>query len=459
MSLMLGEGSAANAARQRVSEAIADFSLADRMTAGVAVGLSGGADSLFLLCCLRDLGYSPLALHVHHHLRGEEADRDAAFCEAFCREQEFPFFRRDVAVREEAARCGTGIEETARRLRYQAFSEFIAEQGIEALATAHNATDNAETVLLHILRGGGARALCGIPPIRDRFVRPLLYCTKQEITAALQEAGLAYVTDSSNADTTLARNYLRAEILPRLQPLSPTPERAFLRLCANLRGDADYLDALAAERYLSLVEGDAIAGERLLLEPTPLRYRILRRLYEDKRGAEASSIALEQTHIHAILRLIEQKPQGFSYAVPHRLFAVYEAGRLRFDEALPKEEAAPTDALLSLTEGEHRWPGGFTLSLFREADGVTVRCFSNLHKIDTKIAISFDRIKGTLSVRARRPGDAYRLRGHTHPLKKLFNEKKIPPHLRKTLPILCDEAGILWIPLLGLREERKECHE
>ena len=122
---------------------------------------------------------------------------------------------------------GLGLEEAARRVRYAAFERTLnAHPEYACILTAHNATDNLETLLLRLLRGSGLRGLAGIPPVRDVYLRPLLTLARRDIVAALAELSEDYVTDSSNADTALARNYVRSEILPRLAPLSPEPEAA-----------------------------------------------------------------------------------------------------------------------------------------------------------------------------------------------------------------------------------------
>ena len=178
----------------------------------VTVALSGGADStallLGLLALREQLGISLRAVHVNHHLRGAESDRDAAFCAQLCEERQVPFFLGTCDVATYAAqRKHTSCEMAARELRY-AQLEALCPPGSK-IATAHTASDNTETVLERLTRGTGLAGLCGIPPIRGRIIRPLLYVTRPQILGFLAQQHQSYVTDSTNAQDAFFRNRLR----------------------------------------------------------------------------------------------------------------------------------------------------------------------------------------------------------------------------------------------------------
>ena len=174
----------------------------------VLVALSGGADSAALLLSLRELGYSVRAFHLNHCLRGAESDRDEAFCRRLCEKLgvELTVERVDIA----AAAGDSAVEETARRIRYARLEH--AAHGAK-IAVAHNADDNLETMLFHLVRGTGAKGLTGIPPVRGRIIRPLIEVERREIEAFLRERGQDFVTDSTNADTVYTRNRLRQEVV------------------------------------------------------------------------------------------------------------------------------------------------------------------------------------------------------------------------------------------------------
>lgn len=197
---------------QKFQQALSDFDmLAGRRS--VLVGFSGGADSALLLTLLserRELRVC--AAHLNHGIRGEEAERDEEFCRRFCLGINIPFFSARIDIPRLAAERKAGIEETARRERYAFFRRICEEEGLDCIATAHNATDNAETVLLRLIRGSGTDGLCGIPPVRDNIIRPLLLCTKEEILSECGRRGIRYVHDSSNDNTEYRRNFIRHRI-------------------------------------------------------------------------------------------------------------------------------------------------------------------------------------------------------------------------------------------------------
>ena len=426
------------------------------LSGGVLLALSGGADSVLLLLFLarlaRERAFPLAALHVHHHLRGEEADRDAAFCRELCRAWDVPFEEVHVDVAGEARISHRGIEDTARRLRYRTLEEACRAHGFAVFATAHHATDQLETVLHHLLRGGGARALVGMRPVSGRCIRPLLCLTREEILGALEEAGAAYVTDSTNADISYTRNFLRAEILPLLSHVQNRPEDAVRRLSEAMSHDVAYLEEQAGRALDEMPRCDAgVSAEALRALPEALRRRVLTRLYCEAREAEAEDVAIEHIHLTELSRLLMKRTPAFTLAVPNRLYARLDGGWLSFVRAEESGERPSTDTT-PLCEGDNLLPGGFTVSLHREGDTVRLSCFSKFHKIDIMTAFSSDIICGTLHVRGRRPGDAYRFRGHRHSIKKLYNEKKIPLSAREAFPLVCDDGGILWMPFYPVRE-------
>ena len=177
----------------------------------VAVAVSGGADSIALLHTLHslkhELGITVVACHVNHNLRGEESIRDAQFVEDFCSINKIPvtFYSIEVKVDKHES-----VEERARKMRYECFDKLCNELNAK-LATAHTASDNAETVFLNILRGTGTKGLCGIPPVRDNIIRPLLRCTREEIENYCKENSLSFVTDSSNLSDDYTRNKIKSQ--------------------------------------------------------------------------------------------------------------------------------------------------------------------------------------------------------------------------------------------------------
>ena len=236
--------------------AISDFCMDSMMSGGVLVGFSGGPDSVMLLCVMKryfeqnKISAPLVACHVNHMIRGEEANRDEKFSRELAAELgvEFISYRRDVPSL--ARESALSLEEAARNVRYSIFEECIdGRQDLACVAVAHNATDNLETMIFNMFRGAGCRGISGIMPVRNRVIRPLIYVSKSDITEILNQYSIPYVIDSTNADTAYTRNYIRTEILPRLNRLAPSPERQAIRLSRNLREQIGYIEK-EAENFI-----------------------------------------------------------------------------------------------------------------------------------------------------------------------------------------------------------------
>ena len=208
-------------------DSLTRFGLAEAMrrTGCVIAAYSGGADSTCLLYHLAhwcaENNVRLLAAHVNHGIRGDDADRDEAFCRETCETLGIPLAVRRENVPELARQTGRGLEETAREVRYTFFDELSAQHGGALIATAHNADDQLETVLFHLLRGSGLRGLCGIDPLRDgRFLRPLIADSGADIRRWCADNRIPYVTDATNADTDYTRNFIRHRLLPPMEEIT-----------------------------------------------------------------------------------------------------------------------------------------------------------------------------------------------------------------------------------------------
>lgn len=220
---------------------------------GVVVGLSGGPDSVFLLYALHTLqarmGFTLRAVHVHHGIRGAEADRDAAFSAELCAKLAVPFQAVHVAAPAYAAQQGLSLEEAARILRYEALE--AARQQLEAptawIAVAHHLDDQAETVLHNLVRGAGLRGLAGMENRRNHVIRPLLSIKREDILKWLEQNNIPYVTDSTNADPHYTRNRIRSTVLPELREINPEASAHIAHSAALLREADAYFHALALQ--------------------------------------------------------------------------------------------------------------------------------------------------------------------------------------------------------------------
>ena len=426
--------------------AIDDHRMLERMKRGVLVGFSGGADSVMLLLLLLKIketvcDFPIIAVHINHMIRGDEADRDEAFSRAFCESLMVEFKAIRINVPEIAKEKGIGTEEAARNARYAAFCEIIESDGrFSTVAVAHNATDNLETVIFNMMRGAGLSGIAGIPPVRDNIIRPLIYSSKADISAALEEAGVEYVVDSTNSDVQYTRNYIRHEIIPRLSAINADPVAMASRMSHSLREDADYIGGEAKNIIQTHSKNGYIKRDVLRNIPKALFYRVLSLMV-----SEISEQKPEKTHVDALYDLL---PGGnFSYSLPGKIRFVMENGLCHIGNDIIEQDASYS---VKLNLGVTEIPGYSTVVIV--SDDKTFKNYTNIYKISIQQQIPSDIIKNGLSVRSKEDGDSYTYGGMTRKLKKLFNDRKIPPSLRQHVPVVFDDQGILWVPGFGLRD-------
>ena len=187
----------------------------------ILVGVSGGADSVALMLLLQELNYNIQALHCNFHLRGEESDRDEKFVLELCKQKNIPLLIKHFDTKEYAAQHNISIEMAARDLRYNWFSEVLAETNAQCIAVAHHKNDQAETLLLNLIRGTGIRGMAGMYPLRNNIARPLLCVTRQEILSYLNQMKQDYVTDSTNLERDATRNKIRLDVLSLMAEINP----------------------------------------------------------------------------------------------------------------------------------------------------------------------------------------------------------------------------------------------
>lgn len=385
----------------------------------VLVALSAGPDSTALLAALaalRDAGeVGPVhALHVDHGLRagGEE---EAASAEATCVRLGVPFSRVRVRV-------GPGnVQQAARRARYAALRAEASRIAAARIATGHTRTDQAETVLLRLLRGAGARGLSGIPPRRGPIVRPLIDRSREEGLGFLAGAGLGWRDDPTNATPRYARNRLRLALWPALLALAPSAERALARTADLLRDDER---ALATSARRAVPAGASVRLDALAAEPLAVRRRMVRRLWK---AAAGDASGLDASHVEAVLALARRSGPGL-LALPRGLLARARYGRL--------DLRAPAAAASVVAPLEIHGPGRYALG---ERGAVEIA------------ARDPQAVPWPLAIRSRRPGDRFRPEGGrgTKKLKSWLIDAKVPRELRDGLLVLAAGPRVLAVPELG----------
>ena len=412
----------------------------------LALAFSGGADSVALLHMLKAwYGGELLAIHVHHGIRGAEADRDAAFCRELCRRLDVPFALICVDVPTFAAESGLGLESAARAVRYEAIAAEMKKREIPLLATAHHADDQLETLLQNLLRGAGARGLGGIPAVRPLdaegalVVRPLLQMTKEQILAYCAENELEFVTDSTNAQPCCPRNRLRAEVIPVLRELWPAGASCAARCAASLAEDEAYLRSLA-EEFLAR-EGDSPRVTALSELPRPVFARVMQLLLPHPP---------EAAHIEALWELVGAPRPHRSLSLPSARVQI-EQGRLTVQTG---EEPLVQDYEIALREGVNPLPCGVAVlgALGENCIPEGMNVYKHVIRVDFCSAI----IKGTLFLRNRRTGDRI-LAGKCHKVvRKLPGMARFSPTTRAVMPLLCDGDGVLAVPGGPVRDGAKK---
>ena len=416
------------------------FSQGDR----IAVGVSGGADSVALLRFLAALrpqfGWDLVVCHIHHGLRGAEADRDECFVRALAEQLGLPCAVSRIDAAALALRDHISVEEAGRTARYAFFAQTAGEGG--RIATAHTLDDSIETVLMNLVRGTGLRGLCGIPRIRGNIVRPLLDCTRAEVEDYLGALGQPYCTDSTNLTDDYTRNRIRHDILPRLCALNPNFPGAMARMLPRLAAQQALTDCLAAQSAQQLHAAcGGLSRQGLSALPEPVCDRLLLRLLEQNRLPVSAAAVERMTETLRTGGKLDLAARSWFFVAQGDLAAVIYAppgGIPPVPVPLPQEE---TPVILPFSPQK-----SLKLTLCNKIVANTSEKF-NISLL--KYAIDCDRIKGYSFMRTRRPGDTFIVGKKQLSLGEAWAASGIPALLRPALMVLADEQGVLWAEGIG----------
>lgn len=386
----------------------------------VCCAVSGGADSMALLWglyLLKDkLGITLRAAHFNHGLRGAESDRDAAFVKDFCDGYQIPLHLGSGQV----SAGEKGLEAAAREARYGFLNTLPGW-----IATAHTADDNAETLLMHLIRGTGLNGLGGIAPVRGKLIRPMLGITRRQIMDFLKEYGIPHVEDSSNAGDDFLRNRIRHHVMPLLAAENPRLAENLSATAQRLREDAQQLRQDA--RY------EALPDVQTLRQRSPaIRSRMLEQFLTENGVKEPSA-----EHIALAEALVFSDNPSARGVFPGGVIITRQYDRLAADQ-----NTAPLETV--------HLPESGTLEL----PGFRVTCAPATALLNTTDTFTVNPA-GELLLRSRQSGDAISLSGGSRSLKKLFIDRKIPAAMRQRIPVICDERGILGIYGIGADIRRK----
>lgn len=427
-----------------VESAIAQYRLIE-CGQRVAVAVSGGADSMVLLHVLNQLqqtrGFTLLALHYEHGIRGAQSEEDMRFVQQACERLGVPLLTERGDAPGFAKAQGLNLEEAARKLRYDFFLRCCEVQGIDRVAIAHHRDDLAETFLLHLIRGSGPQGLQAMPYMRGGiFIRPLLDVTRSEIEAYAEERGIAFRQDSTNEDVRYSRNFVRLQVLPQLRKLNPEVTGAIARAGRILEEEQQLLAEYTLREYAAIAQEQpgrvALQLEALRQLPSAMRRRVLRKAVERCVGTlkDVGSAAMEQLE-----QLAVQGATGKVFSLPGIFFA-----QINYTLLILTKKMYTIDKMeqVCVGQGETLLPGGGRLTI-KEAEAPEQ--FPNGKSLCQYIDAG--QLPTDCVLRTRQEGDMFSPFGMqgSQKLKEWFIDHKIPREQRERQLLLCSGSQVLWI--------------
>jgi tRNA(Ile)-lysidine synthase len=407
----------------------------------VIAAVSGGPDSMALLHILRDLSleldFSIVAAHVNHGLR-PQAVQEQEFVEKQCRRWQIPYFSKTVDVRGLAHQSKTSLEDAGRQARYGFFHELLQELGADVIATAHHQDDQAETVLIHLLRGAGMQGLRGIVPRNGKVVRPLLQHRKQDLLIYLQENRIDYCIDQSNRDEDFLRNRIRHQLIPLLQQeYNPQIIENLSRLAEIIRAENELLQQTMQRYWPQLVcaqdeSGVEMDAEGFKVLPLAAQRRLAMMALSTVGGPEG----WEAKDVEKVLGLLHKPGSAKILQLKKGIIINKSYDRIIFTSHWQEPGVFSIDVDIP---GQAVLPDGTRFCFMLED-------FRRFSPVPGDIYLDFDKLSLPLVLRSRRPGDVIRLAGSDghKKLKKYLNEQRIPVRQRDRVPVLASQSGEIY---------------
>jgi tRNA(Ile)-lysidine synthase len=426
--------------------------------AKIVVGVSGGADSVCLLKVLLeikdDFDLSLFAVHVNHGLRGREADCDQSYVTELCKNWEIPLKALFVDIKALSNKLGISEEEAGREARYKLFNKVLKDTGFDYIAVAHNMDDQAETVMLNILRGTGLDGLCGMSMKQGKIIRPLLNVSRIQIERYLTNSNINYCTDSSNKSLEYTRNRIRNALFPEINKLfDVNPASQLFRLSSLVSDDRDFLEREAKGAYDAVVLSDS---DDLELSATGLKTlskaivkRIIRLAWDKINNSRKN---LESVHVDQIITLCQNNRTGKKVVLKNGIEVWLSYDRLIFTKAgkqyykpysypLNKEGFTEVKELNAVMKAR----------ILSNADFIQLGIFDQVNEGSLVQFFDLDKLGKNILVRSRLEGDRirpYRSNGEKK-LKDFFIDKKISGEKRGMIPLVAQENKIIWV--VGMR--------
>lgn len=388
----------------------------------ILIAFSGGADSVFLteyLLSVKDKFCLTLKIaHVEHGIRGEESIRDCEFSKSYAQKHDIEFFECHIDAVNDSKKAKMGIEEYSRLKRYEFFETIECNK----IATAHNLTDNVETMLFRMARGTSLHGLCSIPVKRDKIIRPVLCVSGEEIRNYLDENNIDYCVDSTNADTSYSRNYIRNVIIPEFKNINSEFLQNISKLINNINENDKAISEYISGNYHLVCQNNQLIISRLKEQPVAAVKRMIIKYFND------NGIQLDSKHLDEVYKLLDKHGK---VQIKGNKFAFSDTEFLRYGEF--------TD-----TDFEKLSVEKHIITINSESDFLNY-CELCVKQFD--FYCDCDKIVGNVYVRARNEGDSIvpENRNCTKSLKKLFNEYHIPVEKRNSIPIICDDNGVIGV--------------
>ncbi len=395
----------------------------------IVVGVSGGADSMCLLEILSKLKqeYDIIlkVVHVNHNIRGQEALRDQALVEDYCRKIGVECIVYSVDIPALSKEMGIGEEECGRIKRYECF----AEANCDLIATAHTLSDSIETMIFNLIRGTGVKGLCGIPPKRDNIIRPLIDCSRDEIEAYCCVNDIPYIVDSTNLTDDYTRNFIRHNIVANFAKINENYCSAISGAMETLRTENDFLDKCKYDLLNSAQTENGYKASLFASASPAVRRRSVAYLLEKHMHKD-----VEKRHIDLVDSVIINGAGKIELA--KGLYLIVKNGIISFEAE---------------TETSEKWESTCKDNLFLTPCGIFSIELTSSAEYRNKNAIDADKIKGRLVMSSRKDGDIFysKKRNNTKSLKKLFNEAQIPARERNNIAIIRDDENVIWIDGFG----------
>jgi tRNA(Ile)-lysidine synthase len=418
----------------------------------IVVGVSGGPDSVCLLHILsdlkKDLNLKLVAVHINHMLRGSESNRDEDFVKKLCEDLNIEFKSMRIDINKISKEKGISLEEAGREERYKNFGIIADSIGADKIAVAHNKNDQAETVLMNIIRGAGFDGLKGLDYIRGRIIRPLLDIERSEIDAYILEKKIDTVTDSSNFETIYARNKIRLEVIPNIDKLfGSNLVKSIDRMNRLIKDDIDFIDSKAKKSYFNAVlkkeneEVELLLGKMKRMH-IALKRRVIRKAICEVRG---NVKGIESVHIESVLDMINGGRVGSRVDLPGiKIRRTYES--IRFYKTQTQPDSFDFEANINMPGSTELGDGKHLI----EAKLISDYKVSDYKWLNARALTQFfdyDKVCEGINIRKRKEGDIFKPinSNGTKKLKEYFIDKKIPREMRDNIPLIAKEREIIWI--------------